>query len=586
MLPAYLHVERCASTARTHHGCICAAQQVCQLGGVRNRMIAEAVVYVRSGAALSRESAGQRRAFGEIYQDINRDQRRGAGRPSVLTRRCGRSARRSTSQVGLTGRCRRFGRLKHIHQVATRDKRRGLRAVTDLDSGFGPAQTFRMADAGDASSPASAGLVAAGTSESVRPFVGRLRELTELSAVLVGSSAGRGGLFMVTGEPGIGKSRLMEEFAGLLADQGWRVLAGRCWEHGGAPAYWPWIQVVRAAGGEFEDCMPAAAGTGGRPGASEPLPAPTSADPESDRFRLFDGVARFLMKVADDRRLLVVLDDLHAADEPSLLLLRFLAQTIAGERIVLLGAYREAEQRVHELVELFAELARVGHRIPLRGLSRPEVGSYISRVAARPAPEAVVAKVHDVTAGNPFFVGEVVRVLLADGSLADAGQPMVDPVLRIPEEVHALIRRRVAGLEREATANLRVAAVIGREFQLGVLQRVSRLSVRRLADALSEAVRAGILAEDPSVPGRYAFTHDLVRETLYQGMPMVSSAARSCSGNLANRARSACCCTAAIRSWAAGSGRAGVMVWPPARRRPGRACRSAACRSTGSCRAR
>jgi predicted ATPase len=93
-----------------------------------------------------------------------------------------------------------------------------------------------------------------------------------------------------------------------------------------------------------------------------------------------------------------------------------------------------------------------------------------------------------------------------------------------------------------------VAAVIGREFQLGVLQRVSRLSVRRLADALSEAVRAGILAEDPSVPGRYAFTHDLVRETLYQGMPMVSSAARSCSGNLANRARSACCCTAAIRS--------------------------------------
>jgi tetratricopeptide (TPR) repeat protein len=376
-----------------------------------------------------------------------------------------------------------------------------------------------MADAGDANSPASAGLVAAGTSEPARPFVGRLRELGELSAVVAESAAGRGGLFMVTGEPGIGKSRLMEEFAGLLADQGWRVLAGRCWEHGGAPAYWPWIQVVRAAGGEFEDWMPAAAGTGGQPGASEPLPAPTSADPESDRFRLFDGMARFLMKVADDRRLLVVLDDLHAADEPSLLLLRFLAQTIVGGRIVLLGAYREAEQRVHELVELFAELARVGHRIPLRGLSRAEVGIYISRVAARPAPEAVVAKVHDVTAGNPFFVGEVVRVLLADASLADAGQPMVDPVLRIPEEVHALIRRRVAGLERETIANLRVAAVIGREFELGVLQRVSRLSVRRLADALSAAVRAGILAEDPSVPGRYAFTHDLVRETLYQDMP-------------------------------------------------------------------
>jgi eukaryotic-like serine/threonine-protein kinase len=376
-----------------------------------------------------------------------------------------------------------------------------------------------MADARDVSRPAGAGLAAAESSEPGRPFVGRLLELRELSTVLVEASTRRGRLFMVTGEPGIGKTRLMEEFAGLLADQGWRVLTGRCWENGGAPAYWPWIQVVRAAGSEFEDCIPAPAGTGGRPGTSEPWPAPTSADPESDRFRLFDGLARFLMKVAEDRRLLVVVDDLHAADEPSLLLLRFLAQTIAGERIVLLGAYREAEQRVHELAELFAELARVGHRIPLRGLSRPEVGTYIGRVAGRPPPEAVVAKVYDVTAGNPLFVGEVVRVLLADGSLADAGQPVADPVLRIPEEVQALIRRRVAGLETEANANLRVAAVIGREFELRVLHRVSRLSVRRLADVLSEAVRAGILAEDPSAPWRYAFTHDLVRETLYQDMP-------------------------------------------------------------------
>jgi eukaryotic-like serine/threonine-protein kinase len=376
-----------------------------------------------------------------------------------------------------------------------------------------------MADAGDDSRPASAGLVAAETSEPARPFVGRLRELGELSTVLVESSARRGGLIMVTGEPGIGKSRLMEEFASLLADQGWRVLTGRCWEHGGAPAYWPWIQVVRAAGSEFEEYKPAPADTGGRSGTAGRPPAPTSADPESDRFRLFDGVAGFLMKVADDRRLLVVLDDLHAADAPSLLLLRFLAQTIAGERIVLLGAYREAEQRVHELAELFAELARVGHRIPLRGLSRPEVGTYISRVAGRAPPEALVVRVHDVTAGNPFFVGEVVRVLLADASLADASEPMVDPVLRLPEEVQALIRRRVAGLETETIANLRVAAVIGREFELRVLHRVSRLSVGRLADAMSAAVRAGILAEDVSVPGRYAFTHDLVRETLYQDMP-------------------------------------------------------------------
>jgi predicted ATPase len=372
-----------------------------------------------------------------------------------------------------------------------------------------------MADAADASRPASAGLVAAGTAQPGRPFVGRVRELGELCAGLDAASAR---LFLVTGEPGIGKSRLMEEFAGLLADQGWRALVGRCWEGGGAPAYWPWIQVVRAAGGEFEACLPVPRGADARP-TSEPLPAPGSVDPEADRFRLFDGLARFLAEMADKHPVLVVVDDLHAADEPSLVLLRFLAQTITDRRILLLGAYREGERRVHELADLFGDLVRVGHRIPLAGLSRPEVGAYMGQVTGRAPPEPVVARVHRVTAGNPFFVGEVVQVLLGDRSLADAGQPMADPMLRVPEEVRALIRRRVAGLSRETSSNLSAAAVIGREFELRVLGRVSRLSVGRLVDALAEAVQAGILTEDPSVPGRYAFSHDLVRETLYEGMP-------------------------------------------------------------------
>ena len=115
----------------------------------------------------------------------------------------------------------RLGALEEVGFRSEEDvHRRSLRAVAHLDSGFGPAQTFRMADASDVSRPAGAGLVATGTSEPARPFVGRLRELGELSAGLVESAAGRGCLFMVTGEPGIGKSRLMEEFAGLLADQG------------------------------------------------------------------------------------------------------------------------------------------------------------------------------------------------------------------------------------------------------------------------------------------------------------------------------------------------------------------------------
>jgi eukaryotic-like serine/threonine-protein kinase len=361
-----------------------------------------------------------------------------------------------------------------------------------------------MTDVADASHQAGGSSVAAATMEQGRPFVGRTQELWELGAALEQAATRRGSLLLVTGEPGIGKSRLMEELARQLAEQGWRVLVGRCWEHGGAPAYWPWIQVVRAAGSELLEYLPS---------------TPTAADPEAARFLLFDAVGRFLRAVAGSGPVLVVLDDLHAADEPSLLLLRFLAQTVTDARVVLVGAYRDAEPRVHELAELFGDLARVGRRVRLRGLSRAEVGAYMLGVAGRPPPEALVARVHDVTAGNPLFVGEVVRALVAGGDLGAAQGQAADPMLRIPEELRGLIRRRLVGLSTEATSNLKVASVLGREFELGVLQRISRLSVGRLTDALAEAVTAGIVTEDASAPGRYAFSHELVREALYDDLP-------------------------------------------------------------------
>lgn len=259
-----------------------------------------------------------------------------------------------------------------------------------------------MTDAADASRQASGSRVAAATMEQGRPFVGRVQELQELRAALGEAAARHGCLLLVTGEPGIGKSRLMEELARQLPEQGWQVLVGRCWEHGGAPAYWPWMQVVRAAGSELSECLPS---------------APTAADPEAARFLLFDALGRFLREVADSGPVLVVLDDLHAADEPSLLLLRFLAQTVTDEPVVLVGAYRDAEPRIHELAGLFGDLARVGRRVSLRGLSRAEVGGYMLRVAGRPPPGAVVTRVHDVTAGNPLFVGEVVSALLTGDDL-------------------------------------------------------------------------------------------------------------------------------------------------------------------------
>jgi class 3 adenylate cyclase len=353
--------------------------------------------------------------------------------------------------------------------------------------------------------------VSAPVEEQARLFVGRVRELEELRSALGDASAGHGSLFLISGEPGIGKSRLMEEVADHAEEDGWRVLTGRCWEGGGAPAYWPWIQVVRAAGGEFD-------GLASTPVAGRPTEGTqrSPVDPEAARFRLFDEVGRFLAEAARDRPCLIVLDDLHVADEPSLLLLRFLATSVHDRPFVALGSYRETEPTLREHAELFGELARFGRRVPLRGLSPDEVARYMAIASGDVPAEAMAAKVSDVTGGNPFFLGEVVRTLMAEGKLTSSGPE----ALRLPEEVRALIRRRVSGLSPEAVNTLRVAAVVGRDFDLRVLESTSMLEPDRLVDVLAEIERAGVIVTDRDHPEAYAFAHDLVRTTLYEDLPV------------------------------------------------------------------
>lgn len=348
---------------------------------------------------------------------------------------------------------------------------------------------------------------------SIRPFVGRVQELADLASALEAAASGRGSLVLLTGEPGIGKTRLMSELAEVARNRGVRVVAGRCWEEGGAPPYWPWMQVVRSAGGDLERLAAPAGSQPGQRGAG------SGVVPEGERIRLFDDVGRFLADAASDEPLLVTLDDVHAADEPSLLLLRFLGQVLAEARVLLVASYREAESRVRERGDVFAELARVGRRIPLRGLTSGDIEAYVETVTGSRPTRQVATRLHEVTAGNPFFVEEIVRQLPADDTLEGLNETAKDPFLRIPEEVRALIRRRVAGLTREAVAVLRVAAVIGREFDLHLLQPTSRLTPGRLLAVLGEASAVGVIAELPATPRRYSFAHELVRETLYDDLP-------------------------------------------------------------------
>jgi class 3 adenylate cyclase len=398
----------------------------------------------------------------------------------------------------------------------------GIVAVIEVDGEPLPmaletveARRRRGASAADATATrlSGAAVTSDASHEEPRRFVGRVRELDELTSALRDAVSGHGSLLLISGEPGIGKSRLMEEVAGHAKDLGWRVLTGRCWEGGGAPAYWPWIQVVRAAGGEFERFAPIPGTSDTSHGkrasvVSEPI------DPEAARFRLFDEVGRFLTDAARDRPCLIVLDDLHAADEPSLLLLRFLATSLPERTFVAVVSYREGEPAFHEQAELFADLTRLGRRIPLRGLTADEVALYIELASGDAPSDAVVTRVSDVTGGNPFFIGEVVRALVAEGLLTSSGPAAV----RLPEEVRALIRRRVAGLSPEAVRLLRIASVVGRNFDVRVIAPPTTLSANRIVNVLDEAEQAGVIAKDRDLPGTYMFAHDLVRATMYEDL--------------------------------------------------------------------
>jgi DNA-binding SARP family transcriptional activator/tetratricopeptide (TPR) repeat protein len=361
-------------------------------------------------------------------------------------------------------------------------------------------------------------------------FVGRERELDELVEGLDQAFRGRGRLFLLVGEPGIGKSRLAEELSTRARARGARVLVGRCWEAGGAPAYWPWLQSLRAYVRESDpETLRQQLG----PGAADlaqllpelrelllDLPDPPVLESESARFRLFEAVSSFVRSAAKTRPLVLVFDDLHAADQPSLLLLQFLARELGESRLLVVGSYRNVDPTPAEpLTEALGELVRepVTRTLELAGLPERDVARFIELTCGEAPSETLVLTICEDTEGNPFFVGEIVRLLEAEGRLGDAD--LSRPT--IPQSVRDVIARRLRHLSKECNRVLVLASVLGREFSLEALAHLAGASEDDLLDTLDQAMAAGVISDVPGSPSRLRFAHVLIRDTLYEGLTTV-----------------------------------------------------------------
>ena len=366
----------------------------------------------------------------------------------------------------------------------------------------------------------------------------------DLKAALEDALSGRGRLVTLVGEPGIGKTRTAVELATYAGLRGAQVLWGRCYEEQGVPPYWPWVQAIRSYVREREpEQLRSEMGAGAADIAEivsdvrERLPglqaSPALDSPEAARFRLFDSITTFLKAAGRKRPVVLVLDDLHWADTPSLLLLQFLTRELTGARLLVVGTYRDVElSRQHPLAETLAELTRERpfQRILLRGLTQEDVRRFIEITSGIRPPGGLVSAVHTQTEGNPLFVTEVVRLLVQEGELTrERARERDSWEVRIPEGVREVIGRRLNRLSQRCNETLTIASIIGREFEMRQLSGLvddpsvgpgHAMSEDRLLDVLEEALSARAIEELPDTVGRYQFTHALIQETLVEELSL------------------------------------------------------------------
>jgi hypothetical protein len=339
-----------------------------------------------------------------------------------------------------------------------------------------------------------------------RALIGRDHPAGILRAEIGRAVGSHGGLVLVTGEAGIGKTTLVTAAAEDAQRLGALVLSGSCWDSESAPGYWPWVQVIRALRRAATDDERTAADSVAGNGLAVLLGE--AADLEvADDFRIYDAVTTAMVAVSQHRPVVVVLEDLHWADAASLKLLEFAAQHTWFERLLLIGTYRDVEVETtgHPLRPLVAPLLVKATTVTLTGLGQDEVGALMASTVGREPEADLAAEVHRRTGGNPFFVEQTARLWHSGGS-----------VTTVAPGVREAVRRRLSLLPNQVVRLLVTGAVLGREFHRQVLASVAAQPVAQVDRWLDEAIAARLVASRGA--GAFAFAHDLVREALYDSL--------------------------------------------------------------------
>ena len=409
-----------------------------------------------------------------------------------------------------------------------------------IDSGLfwlrGFPERWRLYEVSWSDTPAGARPSAIST--RLTPFVERDAERASLRRLVEGALAGHGGLGLIAGEPGVGKSRLVGEIADEAEAHGMRVLTGHCVEMSGAPPYLPYVEMIEQAISNprsplalreaLGDVAPEIARIAPALRRVFPdIPPPIELPAELARRYVWNSFSEFVGRAAQGQPLLVVLEDLHWADESSLLLTEYLAPLLREMPVLVLGTYRDGEVDLsHPLTRVIGQLERrrLLERVSLRRLSFDGVRAMLRALAGQPAPEELTQLISRETDGNPFFVEELYLHLVESGVLLDEHDRLrrdlrLDEV-SVPESIRLVLGQRLDRLASSTREVLVAAAVSGRMFASEIVGEVANASEDALVDAFEEAERARLITSGKTA-AEFMFSHELIRQTVLSGVSAV-----------------------------------------------------------------